>query len=156
MSDKSKLHLLKRAKSTKRVERESAVRGSLSNLLKKWYQIERLKWFILLVLSLITSILIFPNILSKTKTYHLGDVADLDIKASRDFLIEDKELTEKNMEKAVKYPESKKLSLRDENIIPIFNRCWGRRDASWPTVQKAPRTLQQKRISRSEIDSSAS
>ena len=102
MSDKSKLRLLKRAKSKKRIEKESAVRGSLSNLLNKWYQIERLKWFILLVLSLITSILIFPNILSKTKTYHLGDVADLDIKASRDFLIENKELTEKNMEKAVK------------------------------------------------------
>jgi putative nucleotidyltransferase with HDIG domain len=102
MSDKSKLRPLKRAKSSKRIEKEFAVRGSLSNLLNKWYQIERLKWFILLVLSLITSILIFPNILSKTKTYHLGDVADLDVKASRDFLIEDKELTEKNMEKAVK------------------------------------------------------
>jgi putative nucleotidyltransferase with HDIG domain len=102
MPNKSKLRLLKRVKSTKRTEKDSTVRGSLSNSLNKWYQTERLKWFILLVLSLIISVLIFPNILTKTKTYNLGDVADHDIKASRDFLFENKELTEKNMEEAVK------------------------------------------------------
>ena len=89
-------------KPPKKVERDSTVRGSLSKSLSNWCQAERLKWFILLVLSLIISLLIFPNILGKTKTYHLGDVADLDIKATRDFLIENKELTEKDMEKAVK------------------------------------------------------
>jgi len=102
MSDKSKLRLLERVKSTKRIEKDSAVRGSLSNSLNKWYQTESLKWFILLVMSLVISVLIFPNILGKTKTYNLGDVADHDIKASRDFLFENQELTEKNMETAVK------------------------------------------------------
>ncbi len=102
MSDKSKLRLLERVKSTKRIEKDSAVRGSLSNSLDKWYQTERLKWFILLVMSLVISVLIFPNILSKPKTYNLGDVADHDIKASRDFLFENQELTEKNMETTVK------------------------------------------------------
>ena len=102
MSDRSKSRLLKMVKPAKKVERDSTVRGSLSKSLSNWYQPERLKWFILLVLSLIISVLIFPNILGKTKTYHLGDVADLDIKATRDFLIENKELTEKDMEEAVK------------------------------------------------------
>lgn len=102
MSDRSKSRLLKMVKPAKKVERDSTVRGSLSNSLNKWNQTEKLKWIILLFLSLIIAVLIFPNILGKAKTYQLGDVADIDIKASRDFLIENKELTERDMKKAVK------------------------------------------------------
>ncbi|MFC1868072.1 HD family phosphohydrolase [Thermodesulfobacteriota bacterium] len=60
------------------------------------------RWVILVVLSLIVSILLFPNILSRSKVYKFGDVAEGDIKASRDILIENKELTEKDKEEAVK------------------------------------------------------
>lgn len=125
MSDNAKLRLLKIGKSAKRTERESTVRGSQSNSLKKWYQAERLKWLILLFLSLIMSVLIFPNILHKTKTYSLGDVADRDIKASRNFLFENKELTEKNMEKALK----EVLSVYDfdrsaSNLIPRIKEAF--------------------------------
>ena len=119
MSNKSKLRLLKLGKPTIRIEREPAVRTKKSGPSGKWIGADRLQWLILLVLSLIVSVLIFPNTLSRTKTYHLGDVADRDIKASRDFLIENKDLTEKDMEEAVK----KVLSVYDfdstaSNIIP--------------------------------------
>jgi len=69
-----------------------------SNLLSPEVQ----KWFLLVALSLIISILLFPNILSRPRDYKIGDVADADIKASRDILMENEELTEKDREKAVK------------------------------------------------------
>ncbi|HUU80970.1 MAG TPA: hypothetical protein VMW90_05935, partial [Acidobacteriota bacterium] len=61
-------------------------------------------WSILLGLSVIISLLLFPNILILTqpKTYKLGDVADRDIKASHEFLVENKELTEKSRQEALK------------------------------------------------------
>ncbi len=47
--------------------------------------------------------MIFPNILRAPKVeYSLGDVANKDIKASHDFLVEDKELTKQRMDEAVK------------------------------------------------------
>ncbi len=60
------------------------------------------KWCIFIGLSLIFSILLFPSILTPTKTYHLGDVADRDMKASREFLVENNELTKKNRLEAVR------------------------------------------------------
>ena len=39
--------------------------------------------------------------MSRPKIYKIGDVAEADIKASRDILIENKALTEKDREKAV-------------------------------------------------------
>jgi putative nucleotidyltransferase with HDIG domain len=49
-----------------------------------------------------TSFFLFPSIFLKPVTYNLGDIADRDIKASRDFLVENKELTEKDREKAAR------------------------------------------------------
>ena len=63
---------------------------------------EAIKWYILAALSVIVSILLFPNILTRPKIYELGDVADRSIKASREFLVENSELTEKNREKILK------------------------------------------------------
>ena len=60
------------------------------------------KWCIFIGLSLIFSLLLFPSILTPTKTYNLGDVADRDMKASREFLVENSDLTEKNRQEAVR------------------------------------------------------
>jgi len=67
-----------------------------------WFRSETQRWYILLGLSAIISILLFPSILTPPKAYRLGDVADRDIKASRDFLVENNELTEKNRQEAVR------------------------------------------------------
>lgn len=58
------------------------------------------RWLILVVLCLVISVMLFPNIFSPTIVYKIGDVAEVDIKASYDFLIEDEELTVKNREEA--------------------------------------------------------
>jgi putative nucleotidyltransferase with HDIG domain len=119
MPNKARLRLLKIGKPTKRIERDPVVRTKKSGRMGKWIKADRLQWLVLLGLSLMIAVLIFPNTLSRTKTYQPGDVADRDIKASRDLLIENRDMTEKNMEKAVKAV----LSVYDfdntaSNIIP--------------------------------------
>ena len=78
------------------------MRGKPPGLPGVWFRPERLRWLILPVLSLVISVLLFPNILIRPKIYGIGDVAEKDIKASQDFLIENRELTEKNREGVVK------------------------------------------------------
>lgn len=59
-------------------------------------------WIILIGLSIIVSVLLFPNILVRTPRYTLGDVADRDVKATRDFLVENEKLTEEKRQDAVR------------------------------------------------------
>lgn len=67
-----------------------------------WRSTEARKWYILIGLSIVISVLLFPNVLVRTRSYGLGDVADGDIKASRNFLVENGELTEQNRQEALK------------------------------------------------------
>src|SRR4030042_182808 len=59
-------------------------------------------WIILTGLSLVISIFLFPEILIRPKVYKIGDVADGDIKASSDILVENTALTMKDREDAIK------------------------------------------------------
>ena len=60
-------------------------------------------WIYLIILSAIISLLLYPNLLViPTEDYSIGDVANKDIKASHDFLVEDKELTKQRRYEAVK------------------------------------------------------
>ena len=63
---------------------------------------ETRKWLILIGLSIVVSLLLFPDILVRPRTYVLGDVADRDIKATRDFLVENEALTQEKSEQAVR------------------------------------------------------
>jgi putative nucleotidyltransferase with HDIG domain len=101
-SKEHKLKILKRKKGVKRSERESSVRGRPIRFFIEWLNFQRVGLFILPTLSLFIALFLFPNILNKPKIYRIGDVADRDIKASQDYLIEDKELIEKNRERAVR------------------------------------------------------
>jgi len=60
-------------------------------------------WIYLIILSAIISLLLYPNLLViPAEDYSIGDVAKKDIKASHDFLVEDKELTKQRRSEAVK------------------------------------------------------
>jgi len=63
---------------------------------------EARKWLILIGLSIMVSLLLFPDILVRPRTYVLGDVAERDIKATRDFLVENETLTEEKGQQAVR------------------------------------------------------
>ncbi len=90
--DKSKLKSLNRRKASGKRREDAPI----------WFRPEAKRWYILLSLSMIISILLFPSILTPPKAYNLGDVADRDIKASREFLVENSELTEKDRQEAVR------------------------------------------------------
>ncbi|MFQ5484640.1 MAG: HD family phosphohydrolase, partial [Desulfobacterales bacterium] len=51
-------------------------------------------WAILIGIAIIYAIILYPNLVVPIKSYTLGDVVEKDIKATRDFFIEDKEATQ--------------------------------------------------------------
>lgn len=59
------------------------------------------RWCILIVVTLVFTIFLYPNLVIKKHSYKLGDVAERDIKATKDFLIQDKEATEAKRREAV-------------------------------------------------------
>lgn len=102
MSDKTKLKPIMNRSPQKKSEKESLLKGKVSKLSREWFTPQSLKWIIVITLSMTISVLLFPSILIKSADYRIGDVATRDIKASHDFLIENRELTEKDREKAVR------------------------------------------------------
>ena len=87
ITDKSKSSPHKKTRYPRRPERDARRKTKRLAHLNEWVRTERLRWIILIALSLIISFFLFPSILTKPKVYKLGDVAEADIKASHDFLI---------------------------------------------------------------------
>lgn len=58
------------------------------------------RWLMLIALSLFIAFLLSPNLLPKNIQYNLGDIAEKDIKASRDFPVEDYLPTERKRAEA--------------------------------------------------------
>lgn len=61
----------------------------------------RFRWGILISITVLFSVILYPNLVVTKHQYSLGDVAERDIKSPRDFFIEDKEATETNRRQAV-------------------------------------------------------
>jgi putative nucleotidyltransferase with HDIG domain len=62
---------------------------------------KRWRWGILFSVTVLFSIILFPNLIVTKHQYDLGDVAERDIKSPKDFFIEDTAATEKNRQQAV-------------------------------------------------------
>jgi len=62
---------------------------------------DHVKWVILGGISLIFTVILYPNLIDTQYAYQPGDVAEKDIKALKDFLIEDKEATDANRRQAI-------------------------------------------------------
>ena len=60
-----------------------------------------LRLVLLLVVVATYTFFLYPNLSHNTPAYELGDVADRDIKAPRDFFVEDRDATQANREQAV-------------------------------------------------------
>ena len=60
------------------------------------------KWVLLASLSVIVASLVSPSFILENPRYRLGDIADRNIKAQHDFLIEDEEATAKKREEAIR------------------------------------------------------
>ncbi len=85
-----------------------------------------IKWFILIGFTIVFTIILYPTLVITEHSYKLGGVAQRDIKASKDFFIEDKEATEENRKQAAEkvltvYDNNTSLSLRlSQNVKEAF------------------------------------
>lgn len=59
------------------------------------------RWGILISVTMVFTIFLYPNLVIKTHIYKMGDVAEKDVKATKDFLIEDNDSTEARRREAV-------------------------------------------------------
>jgi len=100
MPDKVKVKPISGLKPHKKPEQENNVGARLRRFRKYVANPARLRWITLVFMSLVVAVLLSPNVLSRPASYNVGDVASRDIKASQDFLVENKDLTEKDREKA--------------------------------------------------------
>ncbi|MHC4244851.1 MAG: HD family phosphohydrolase, partial [Planctomycetota bacterium] len=60
----------------------------------------RMRWGILAAVIAIFTILLYPNLVITRHQYNFGDVAERDIKAPKDFFVEDEAATEKKSQQA--------------------------------------------------------
>jgi len=73
------------------------------------------KWLLLVLVMTVFTLVLYPNTIIRRHDYALGDVAERDIKAPRDFLIEDQSGTEKKRRQA----EESVLTVYDHNTMLI-------------------------------------
>jgi putative nucleotidyltransferase with HDIG domain len=70
---------------------------------------EYFKWLLLAIVTVTVTVIIYPSLIVRQHTYQLGDVAEKDIKAPKDFLFEDKEATAVNQREAM------------ENVLTVYD-----------------------------------
>lgn len=109
-----------------------------ASLISRPERLEGLRLLILIVLSVIISLFLFPDILNRSKSYNLGDVAQEDIKASSDLLIENNELTEKNRaEAADAVPTVYDIDPGASNLVPRLKEAMAAAREVFLPVSKA-------------------
>jgi len=67
------------------------------------------RWSILILVTVIFTIILYPNLAAKRHSYKLGDVVERDIKAPKDFLVQDDTATEESRKRAV------------ENVLTVYD-----------------------------------
>lgn len=127
------------------------------------------RWSILVLITVIFTIILYPNLATKRHSYQLGDVVERDIKAPKDFLVQDDIATEESRKRAVEsvltiYDHNTPLLsqltkkvhsafdifkeiINAENQLPLENRPDHRAPDSAPVAeQPAPKTSVQDMI----------
>jgi putative nucleotidyltransferase with HDIG domain len=78
---------------------------------------QRIRWLIMLMVILVFTAILYPGLVVTDFAYRIGDVAERDIKASRDFLIEDRQATENNQRQAAEQT----LTVYDHDVLLAGN-----------------------------------
>ncbi|MBW2064976.1 MAG: HDIG domain-containing protein [Deltaproteobacteria bacterium] len=102
MTEKTRIDLLTKGKSPRKNERETPPLSKQPKIKLPRPRSDAFAWCVLILLSVIIALFLFPDILIRQEIYHIGDIARRDIKASQDLLIENKDLTEKQREEAAR------------------------------------------------------
>lgn len=114
------------------------VRGT-KFFLRKLEDIPCQKVLILVIASLVLALLITPSFTVHSPDFQLGDIADRNVKAKRDFLVEDTQATTLKREEAVR--QVPLVYDMDDNVLPqtqerlesafeLMRRCLGEADGS--------------------------
>lgn len=77
----------------------------------------RMRWLVMIVVILVFTAILYPGLVVTDLAYRIGDVAERDIKASRDFLIEDRQATETNQRNA----SEQTLTVYDNDVLLARN-----------------------------------
>ena len=80
----------------------------------------RIRWGILVLSAILFIIILYPSLVITTHQYNLGDVVERDIKAKRDFFIEDQAATDKKRQQAV--ADVLTVYDFDANLVKTLNR----------------------------------
>lgn len=93
------------------------------------YNSTYIPWIIMISVTAIFMFILYPTLVPTKHVYHLGDVAESNIKAPKDFFIEDKAATESNRRQAIEsvltvYDHDVTLSSQlEEGIQRAFTMC---------------------------------
>ncbi|MBW2644882.1 MAG: HDIG domain-containing protein [Deltaproteobacteria bacterium] len=63
---------------------------------------KHIRWLLLIGISVLITLLLFPNLLVPVHTYKVGDIAERDIKSPKDFLIKDEAATAEKRQEAAR------------------------------------------------------
>ncbi len=88
------------AKPVAKGDRDSGGRRMKKTISLSWLTHNQILWASLILLSILFAAFLFPNVLTHGPDYEIGDVAETSIKASHDFLIENREQTDRNRAEA--------------------------------------------------------
>ncbi|MBW2489112.1 MAG: HDIG domain-containing protein [Deltaproteobacteria bacterium] len=80
----------------------------------------RIRWGILVLSAILFIIILYPSLVVTKHQYNLGDVVERDIKAKRDFFIEDQAATDKKRQQAV--ADVLTVYDFDANLVKTLNR----------------------------------
>ena len=78
------------------------IKKQSKTFLEKVNEHAHLQWIMLFGTTLLIAVLLFPSLLITMPSYQIGDVAKKDIKSPKDFLIEDKEATQRKREETAR------------------------------------------------------
>ncbi len=100
-------------------------------ILARYGASDHIKWVILGGITLLFTVILYPNLIDTHYAYQPGDVAERDIKALKDFLIEDKEATQINRQQAIE----KTLTVYDHDET-LTSKITQRVDQTFAEVRK--------------------
>lgn len=84
----------------------------LHNLREHFNSSTLVRWLLLIIITAIFAVTLYPNLMVLDKVYGLGDIAERDIKAPKDFFVEDEGMTQKRREQA----KEKVLTVYDDDV----------------------------------------
>ncbi len=136
------------ASKTSSRDRQSGIEKGKESVRRLFIESRRFRWYLLLAVTAVFLFILYPHLVVSRPSYELGDVAGKNIKAPKDFLIEDQDATEANRGRAVE----KVLTVYDYDkaLMPGLNKRIETVFAEWRSVIEDARRPQETVVAQPE------